>query len=100
MEFRTVLWPAGWATLPLVSLLSRLIPFGAQLIILTTFIGVAENLVGLVEFLELFPGALLIFGHIGMISAGELAIRLLDRLGARISPVPNRAPIPLEPSAR
>ena len=54
------------------------LPVGSQLVIFPTAFGIAQNLVGFVEFLELFFGRFLVLGDIGMILAREPAKCLLD----------------------
>ena len=71
-----------------LALLLRLLvhpPVGAELVVLLALLGVAEHLVGLVDLLELRLGGLVAGVHVGMVLAGELAVRLLDLLLRRRS---------------
>jgi hypothetical protein len=85
MEFRTVFRTSSVSTLRLGWLPFRVIPVCAQFIILSPLLWVAEDFVGLVDFLEFFFGSGLVLGDIGMISAGECAECLLDFRVARVS---------------
>ena len=53
-------------------------PVGAQRVVFFAFFFIAENLVGLVDFLEFVFSLRLVFGDIGMILARQLAKRLSD----------------------
>ncbi len=85
MEFRTVFRTCGVSALRLCRLAFRMIPVCAQLIILSAFFRVAENFVGLVDFLEFLLGSGFVLGDIGVILTGECAERLLDFRVARVS---------------
>ena len=64
-----------------VALLPRLLvhaPVGAELVVLLALLRIAEDLVRLVDLLELRLGRLVAGVHVGMMLAGELAVRLLD----------------------
>ena len=54
------------------------LPVGAELVVFLALAGVAEDFVGLVDFLELGLGVFLVFGDVGVELAGELAESLLD----------------------
>jgi len=66
-------FPAGRRT----ELGARL-PVRAQLIVFFPLGGIAQDFVGLVDLLEFFLRAFLVFGDVGMVFAGELAERLFD----------------------
>ena len=53
-------------------------PIGPQLVVLFALLGVAEHLVGLVDFLEFFLRPLFVLGHVGMVLAGQFAKGLAD----------------------
>ena len=85
MEFRTLFGAAAESTLRLRCLPFRMVPIRSQLIVLSPLLRVAENFVGLVDFLELFFGNGLVFGNVGVIVVGEFAECLLDFFVARIT---------------
>jgi hypothetical protein len=62
-----------------------MIPIRSQFVILFPFLRVAEDFIGLVEFLEFFLGGLFVLSDIGMMLAGELAKCLFDRVSTRVS---------------
>ena len=68
--------PRAAARLLLVTL-----PIGPKLVVLLPLLGVAEHLVGLVDFLEFLLCALVVGVHVGVVLAGQLAVGLLDLLG-------------------
>jgi hypothetical protein len=60
-------------------------PVGAQLVVFLPFFGIAEDFVGLVDLLELGFGGFIAGVDVGMVFAGELAVRLLQLLrGGRL----------------
>src|SRR6266566_47256 len=63
--------------------LRALFPVGAQGVVFFPFVGVAENFVRLVDFLELFLGRLFVLGDVGMVLAREFAEGPADLLVAR-----------------
>src|SRR5208283_4163712 len=54
------------------------LPIGAEFVILLALIGVAENLVGLIDLLEALLAVLVVGIDVGMVFAGELAVRAFD----------------------
>src|SRR2546430_5756866 len=63
--------------------LRALFPVGSQLVIFLPLLRVAEDFVGLVDFLELFFGGLFVFGDVGMVLSREFAEGLANLLVAR-----------------
>ena len=63
---------------------ARLIPIRAELIVFRAFLGIAQDLVGLVDLLEFLLGRrfFLRLGQVGMVFARELAKSALDLIGA------------------
>src|SRR6266404_4691649 len=59
---------------------TRTIPIRAELIVFFTLFGIAQHLVGFVDFLKFFLGGLFILGDIGMIFPGQLAKSATDLL--------------------
>src|SRR5438046_1954905 len=70
--------PPRWRTK-----LRALFPVGSQLVIFLPLFRVAEDFVGLVDFLEPFFGGLFVFGDVGMVLPREFAEGLADLLVAR-----------------
>jgi hypothetical protein len=67
MEFRSIFVTSTKSTLRWCWLPSRVVPVYSQLIILSPFLRVAEDFVGLVDFLELFFGRSFVFGFVRVI---------------------------------
>ncbi len=57
---------------------SALFPISAQVVVFLALLGVAQHLVGFVDLLEFFLGALFVLGDVGMVLAGEGAKGLAD----------------------
>ena len=85
MEFRSIFVTSTESALRRCRLPFRMVPVCSQLIILSPFLRVAEDFVGLVDFLELCFGRRFVFGNVRVILAGELAECLLDFLAAGVS---------------
>src|ERR1700730_10667520 len=62
---------------------SRLVPIGAELIVLLALLRIAQHLVSFINLLEFFFSGLFILRDIGMIFARQLAERALDFIVAR-----------------
>ena len=54
------------------------LPVGAEVIVFTALLGIAQDLVGLVDLLEFLLGGFLVLGDVRMVAAGQLAKRFLD----------------------
>ena len=78
MEFRAIFSASAESTCLLSRLPSWMVPVRSQLIILPPLIRVAENFVGLVDFLELAFCAAFVFGDVGVIFAGEVTKGFFD----------------------
>jgi hypothetical protein len=88
--------PAAVFLLPVgrrAEVLPRLVG-AAQAVVGGALLGVFQGLVGFPDFLEFLLGIGLL-GDVGVILAGELAVRLLDVVGARRAPDAERAVIVL-----
>src|SRR5438046_5431586 len=70
--------PPWWRTK-----LRALFPIRAEFVILLPLFRVAEDFVGLVDFLELLFGGLFVFGDVGMVLPREFAEGLANLLVAR-----------------
>src|SRR5208337_1721644 len=81
---------AGRGLLPSVAahhlfLRHAMLPVGAKLVVLLALVGVTDDLVGLIQFLEFSLGFLVVGIDVGMELAGELAIGALDLRVARLA---------------
>ena len=78
--------PSGSASGPAraAARLASRFPIGAQLVVLPATLRMAQDLIGLVDFLEFFLRRLLVLGDIGMILPRQRAEGLLDFLVRRL----------------
>ena len=60
-------------------------PIGAEIVVFFAFIGVAENLVGLVDLLEFFLGLFFVLGYVRMILPRQTAESLADFVTGRVA---------------
>ena len=63
----------------------RVVPVGSELVVFFPLLRVAQDLVGLIDFLELLLGGFFVLGDVRMVLAGHFAERLLDVGGAGVA---------------
>jgi hypothetical protein len=63
---------------------SGVLPVGAELVVLAAFFGIAEDLVGFVDFFEFGFGGGFVGGDVGVVDAGEFAEGLFDFVLGRL----------------
>jgi len=84
MKFSAIIRTSSKSACLLFRLMVGTVPVFSQLVILPPLIRVAENLVGLVDFLESAFGTRFVFGDIGVIFACQFPKCLLDFSVARV----------------
>jgi hypothetical protein len=63
-------------------------PIGPEIVVLFTVLGIVENFISFVDFLEFFLCTLFLFGNVGMVLPGQLSEGFLNILIASVPRTP------------